>query len=166
MLAIARFSPKNLFLSDDVRRRNRNAFPSTDAPVRPSFDRISLCDGWKDPIGYIDALTQSSMMRRTRLGTETTTRDDYVFLIDGREAGRYRTTTSGARQVWQWTVYGSSIRGAAESLDSAQKQFKEGEAGRYSRAQSPQVHGPSELPNCVPYHPLGQGLHSLVRERG
>jgi len=51
--------------------------------------------------------------------------DDYVFRVDGRDAGRcYAMRAAGNRAVWRWTVYGSATGGMALSLDEAQRCFK------------------------------------------
>ena len=67
-------------------------------------------------------------MRPTWPHTNTTT--DYVFLIDGKEAGRcYETTIAGGRRVWLWTVYGSPLGGTERSLAIAKMRFKEATGG-------------------------------------
>ena len=66
----------------------------------------------------------SYTMRRT--WPETNRNDDYVFRIDGRDAGRcYLTTAAHAQRVWLWTVYGTPRGGMEESLETAQRRFKD-----------------------------------------
>ena len=51
--------------------------------------------------------------------------DDYVFRIDGKDAGRcYLTVATASRHVWLWTVYGRATRGMEETLEQAQRRFK------------------------------------------
>lgn len=51
--------------------------------------------------------------------------NDYVFRIDGRDAGRcYFMHAAGNRAVWLWTVYGSPKGGMEDTLEGAQRQFK------------------------------------------
>ena len=53
--------------------------------------------------------------------------DDYVFRVDGRDAGRcYAMRAAGNVPVWRWTVYGSNAGGMADSLAGAQREFKAG----------------------------------------
>ena len=53
-------------------------------------------------------------------------RDDYVFRVDGKDAGRcYFMRAAGSRDVWRWTIYGSSLAGMEETLGEAQRRFKE-----------------------------------------
>ena len=52
--------------------------------------------------------------------------DDYVFRVDGHDAGRcYAMHAAGRRLVWRWTVYGSNAGGMEPSLQEAQRRFKQ-----------------------------------------
>lgn len=52
--------------------------------------------------------------------------NDYVFKIDGKEAGRcYLTIATAGRHVWLWTVYGRATGGMEVSLAEAQQHFKD-----------------------------------------
>jgi hypothetical protein len=67
-------------------------------------------------------------MRLTKLNPEST--DDFVFLIDGKESGRcYFTRASNNRDLWLWTVYGSSVGGMEDTLEEAQAKFKRATGG-------------------------------------
>jgi hypothetical protein len=67
--------------------------------------------------------------------------DDFVFRVDGLDAGRcYRMIAAGSRIVWHWTVYGKSTGGMEDTLEEAQAGFKaaieaESEHGPASRTQ-------------------------------
>lgn len=51
---------------------------------------------------------------------------DWMFLIDGREAGRcYRTLRPGKVWVWHWTLFETPAAGDADTLDSAQEAFRD-----------------------------------------
>jgi hypothetical protein len=52
--------------------------------------------------------------------------DDYVFKVDGTDAGRcYLMMAAGHRLVWRWTIYGSSAAGMEDTLAEAQRRFKQ-----------------------------------------
>jgi hypothetical protein len=52
--------------------------------------------------------------------------NDFVFRCDGVDVGRcYLTRAAGSRDVWLWTVYGTSRGGMEETLDEAKRKFKE-----------------------------------------
>lgn len=62
-------------------------------------------------------------MRRTGLSERD---NDYVFRVDGKDAGRcYWTLVSGGRSGWLWTVYGTSKGGVEDTLAEAQVRFKD-----------------------------------------
>jgi len=52
--------------------------------------------------------------------------DDYVFRVDGKDAGRcyhpYATASTGWR--WRWTVYNSAASGDELTFDDAKAKFK------------------------------------------
>jgi hypothetical protein len=52
--------------------------------------------------------------------------DDYVFMVDGKEAGRcyLMIATMDLGLVWRWTVYGTSKGGMEDTLEEAQRRFK------------------------------------------
>ena len=51
--------------------------------------------------------------------------DDYVFRVDGRDAGRcYFTIAAHNRKAWLWTTYGGNKGGLADTLEDAQLKFK------------------------------------------
>ena len=58
--------------------------------------------------------------------------DDFQFFVDAKAAGRcYLTHAAGNREVWRWTVYGTSSGGMEDTLAEAQRRFKETyEAGK------------------------------------
>lgn len=59
--------------------------------------------------------------------------NDYVFRVNGKDSGRcYLSTASGAREVWLWTVYGRHARGMEDTLEQAQRRFKEATASSFS----------------------------------
>jgi len=53
-------------------------------------------------------------------------RGDFVFRVDGKDAGRcYQTfATYGRGLVWRWTIYGTSKGGMEDTLEDAQAKFK------------------------------------------
>jgi hypothetical protein len=53
-------------------------------------------------------------------------RDDFVFRVDGKDAGRcYQTIATMDRGwVWRWAVYGTSKGGMEDTLEDAQAKFK------------------------------------------
>jgi hypothetical protein len=52
--------------------------------------------------------------------------DDYRFFVNGKAAGRcYLMRAAGHRDVWRWTLYGSSSGGMEDTLEDAQRRFKE-----------------------------------------
>jgi hypothetical protein len=52
--------------------------------------------------------------------------DDFQFFVDGKAAGRcYLMTAAHSRVVWRWTVYGISGGGIEDTLEEAQRRFKE-----------------------------------------
>jgi hypothetical protein len=52
--------------------------------------------------------------------------NDFVFRYDGVDVGRcYLTRAAGSRDVWLWTVYGTSRGGMEDALDEAKRKFKE-----------------------------------------
>ena len=56
---------------------------------------------------------------------EPNRRDDFVFRVDGKDAGRcYLTHATGRRDVWRWTIYGTSKGGMEDTLQDAQAKFK------------------------------------------
>jgi hypothetical protein len=64
-------------------------------------------------------------MRLTRL-SDPPDPNDYVFRVDGNDAGRcYFMLAAGSRQCWRWTVYGISAGGLEDTLEAAQRRFKE-----------------------------------------
>ena len=64
--------------------------------------------------------------------------DDFVFRVDGHDTGRcYRMTAAYDRECWLWTIYCKQSGGMADTLEEAQRLFKEaiengdkGQAGR------------------------------------
>ena len=52
--------------------------------------------------------------------------DDYQYFVDEKAAGRcYLTTAAENREVWRWTVYGVSSGDLEDTLEEAQRRFKE-----------------------------------------
>jgi hypothetical protein len=50
---------------------------------------------------------------------------DFVFLVDGKDAGRcYYTERPGLHWVWHWTIYGRPLTGDEPTLEAAQEAFK------------------------------------------
>ena len=69
-------------------------------------------------------------MRRTWPDDHDRT-NDYVFKVDGKDAGRcYFMRAAGGTDVWLWTVYGSAKGGMEDTLEEAQRRFKETLEGR------------------------------------
>lgn len=64
--------------------------------------------------------------RRITWPEEPDRRDDFVFRVDGRDAGRcYQTfATMDRGLVWRWTIYGTSKDGMEDTLEDAQTKFK------------------------------------------
>ena len=57
---------------------------------------------------------------------ETDRSCDFVFCVNGKEAGRcYRTIAKRCQVIWCWTVYGRSISGMEDTLAEAQQRFKQ-----------------------------------------
>ena len=52
--------------------------------------------------------------------------DDYVFRVDGRDAGRcyLMIATYNRGLVWRWTVYGTSKGGMEDTLEDAKARFR------------------------------------------
>jgi hypothetical protein len=52
--------------------------------------------------------------------------DDYVFRVDGHDAGRcyLMIATYDRGLVWRWTVYGTRKEGMEATLDDAKAKFK------------------------------------------
>jgi hypothetical protein len=51
--------------------------------------------------------------------------NDFVFRVDGKDCGRcYLMRAAFQRDVWRWSVYGSSSSGMEDTLEEAQRQFK------------------------------------------
>jgi hypothetical protein len=52
--------------------------------------------------------------------------DDWVFICRGKDVGRCYRSRFGMTVAdrWQWTIYGRSERGYANSLEAAQAEFK------------------------------------------
>jgi hypothetical protein len=51
--------------------------------------------------------------------------DDFVFRVDGKDAGRcYQTIATGRGLVWRWTIYGTSKGGMEDTLEDAKAKFK------------------------------------------
>ena len=60
--------------------------------------------------------------------------NDYVFCADGKDAGRcYLMRASFQRDVWRWSVYGSSSGGMEDTLEDAQQRFKEAYQNKTAR---------------------------------
>ena len=52
--------------------------------------------------------------------------DDYQFFVNGKAAGRcYLLRAAGNREGWRWTVYGVSSGGLEDTLEDAERQFKD-----------------------------------------
>ena len=52
--------------------------------------------------------------------------NDYVFCVDGKESGRcYFMLAAFQREVWRWSVYGSASGGMEDTLEEAQRKFKQ-----------------------------------------
>ena len=53
--------------------------------------------------------------------------DDYVFRVDGKDAGRcyFHYTVPATGHRWHWTVYGSTANGDELTLEEAQARFKQ-----------------------------------------
>jgi hypothetical protein len=69
--------------------------------------------------------------------------NDFVFRCDGVDVGRcYRTRATGSRDVWLWTVYGTSRGGMEDTLDEAKRKFKE-TFEAVARASNPSGHPPA-----------------------
>ncbi len=52
--------------------------------------------------------------------------NDFQLLVEGKPAGRcYKMTAAYNRVVWRWTVYGISSGGMEDTLEEAQRRFKE-----------------------------------------
>jgi hypothetical protein len=48
-----------------------------------------------------------------------------LYSVDGKDAGRcYLTHAAGKRDVWRWTIYGTSKGGMEDTLEYAQAKFK------------------------------------------
>ena len=52
--------------------------------------------------------------------------NDFELLVDGKAAGRcYLMRAAYCRDVWHWTVYGISSGDIEDTLEDAQRRFKE-----------------------------------------
>jgi hypothetical protein len=52
--------------------------------------------------------------------------DEYQFFVNGKAAGRcYFMIAANSPLVWRWTQCGSSLGGMKETLEEAQRRFKE-----------------------------------------
>lgn len=54
--------------------------------------------------------------------------EDYVFRVDGKDAGRcYRHIAGGVSRrgcAWHWTIYGAASSGDEDTLDKAKEAFR------------------------------------------